>query len=35
MRALLEQSFRAAVAAADPLRILAAHLPHPPRGLLA
>lgn len=32
MRALLEQSFRAAVAAADPLRILAAHLPHPPRG---
>jgi len=32
MRALLEQSFRTAVAAADPLRILAAHLPRPPRG---
>ena len=32
MRALLEQSFRAAVAAADPLRILPAHLPRPPRG---
>jgi hydroxypyruvate reductase len=32
MRALLEQSFRAAVAAADPLRILPAHLPPPPRG---
>lgn len=32
MRALLEESFRAAVAAADPLRILPAHLPVPPRG---
>ena len=32
MRALLEESFRAAVAAADPLKILAAHLPPPPRG---
>jgi hydroxypyruvate reductase len=32
MRALLEASFRAAVAAADPLRILAAHLPPPPKG---
>ena len=32
MRALLEESFRAAVAAADPLRILAAHLPPRPRG---
>ncbi len=32
MRALLEESFRAAVAAADPLQILAAHLPAPPRG---
>jgi hydroxypyruvate reductase len=32
MRALLEESFRAAVAAADPLKILAAHLPEPPRG---
>jgi hydroxypyruvate reductase len=32
MRALLEESFRAAVAAADPLKILAAHLPQPPRG---
>jgi glycerate 2-kinase len=32
MRALLEESFRAAIAAADPLRILAAHLPPPPRG---
>jgi glycerate 2-kinase len=32
MRALLEQSFRAAVAAADPLRILPAQLPPPPRG---
>jgi len=32
MRALLEESFRTAVAAADPLRILAAHLPPPPRG---
>jgi hydroxypyruvate reductase len=32
MRALLEDSFRAAVAAADPLKILPAHLPRPPRG---
>ena len=32
MRALLEESFRAAVAAADPLKILAPHLPAPPRG---
>ncbi len=32
MRALLEQSFRAAVAAADPLKILPTHLPRPPRG---
>jgi len=32
MRALLEESFRAAVAAADPLHILPAHLPAPPRG---
>jgi hydroxypyruvate reductase len=32
MRALLEESFGAAVAAADPLRILAAHLPPRPRG---
>jgi glycerate 2-kinase len=32
MRALLEESFRAAVAAADPLEILAAHLPPPPKG---
>ena len=32
MRALLEESFRAAVAAADPLRTLAAHLPRPPTG---
>jgi hydroxypyruvate reductase len=32
MRALLEESFRAAVAAADPLVILPAHLPRPPRG---
>jgi len=32
MRALLEESFRAAVAAADPLVILPAHLPPPPRG---
>jgi hydroxypyruvate reductase len=32
MRLLLEQSFRAAVAAADPLRILPPHLPRPPRG---
>src|SRR6266850_166070 len=32
MRALLEESFRAAVGAADPLRILAPHLPPPPKG---
>jgi hydroxypyruvate reductase len=32
MRSLLEESFRAAVAAADPLKILPAHLPRPPRG---
>jgi len=32
VRALLEESFRAAVAAADPLRILASQLPPPPRG---
>ena len=32
MRALLEESFRAAVAAADPLQILGAHLPRPPKG---
>jgi hydroxypyruvate reductase len=32
MRALLEESFRAAVAAADPLKILGPHLPPPPRG---
>jgi hydroxypyruvate reductase len=32
MRELLEQSFRAAVAAADPLKILPSHLPRPPRG---
>ncbi len=32
MKALLEESFRAAVAAADPLEILPAHLPSPPRG---
>ena len=32
MRALLEESFRAAVAAADPLGILAPHLPPPPAG---
>jgi glycerate 2-kinase len=32
MRGLLEESFRAAVAAADPLRILAQHLPPAPRG---
>ncbi|HYR35963.1 MAG TPA: glycerate kinase [Burkholderiales bacterium] len=32
MRALLEESFRAAVAAADPRAILAAHLPKPPKG---
>ena len=32
MRELLLESFRAAVAAADPLRILPSHLPQPPRG---
>jgi len=32
MRGLLEESFRAAVAAADPLKILAPHLPAPPPG---
>lgn len=32
MRALLEESFRAAVAAADPLQILASHLPQAPKG---
>jgi glycerate 2-kinase len=32
IRALLEESFRAAVAAADPLQILAAHLPPAPSG---
>ena len=32
MRALLEESFRAAVAAADPLRVLAPHLPSAPKG---
>jgi hydroxypyruvate reductase len=32
MRELLEESFRAAVAAADPLKILGAHLPPPPKG---
>ena len=32
MRALLEESFRAAVAAADPLQILAPHLPPLPKG---
>jgi hydroxypyruvate reductase len=32
MRALLEASFRAAVAAADPRQIVAAHLPKPPKG---
>jgi hydroxypyruvate reductase len=32
MRALLEASFRAAVSAADPLRILPSQLPRPPRG---
>src|SRR5205814_10569819 len=29
---LLIQSFKAAVAAADPLKILPGHLPHPPSG---
>jgi glycerate 2-kinase len=32
MRALLEESFHAAVGAADPLRALGPHLPRPPRG---
>lgn len=32
MRSLLEESFRAAVAAADPLQILGPHLPPPPKG---
>jgi glycerate 2-kinase len=32
MRTLLEESYRAAVAAADPLEILAAHLPSAPKG---
>jgi hydroxypyruvate reductase len=32
MRGLLEESFRAAVAAADPLKTLAPHLPAPPKG---
>jgi glycerate 2-kinase len=32
VRALLEESFRAAVAAADPLKIVAPRLPPPPRG---
>jgi hydroxypyruvate reductase len=32
MRTLLAESFRAAVAAADPLEILPPHLPRPPRG---
>jgi glycerate 2-kinase len=32
MRRLLEDSFRAAVAAADPRRMLGAHLPSPPHG---
>jgi hydroxypyruvate reductase len=32
MRSLLEESFRAAVSAADPLKILGSHLPSPPRG---
>ena len=32
IRALLEESFRAAIAAADPLQILAVHLPPPPSG---
>ena len=32
MRPLLEESFRAAVAAADPLEILAPHLPPAPKG---
>jgi hydroxypyruvate reductase len=32
MRSLLEASFQAAVAAADPRKIVASHLPPPPRG---
>jgi hydroxypyruvate reductase len=32
MRSLLEESFRTAVAAADPLQILASHLPPRPKG---
>ncbi|MBV9190701.1 MAG: glycerate kinase [Betaproteobacteria bacterium] len=32
MRALLEASFRAAVAAADPLQVVAPHLPNAPKG---
>jgi glycerate 2-kinase len=32
MRELLEASFRAAVAAADPLQIVATHLPSRPKG---
>ena len=32
MRQVLLDSFQAAVAAADPLKILAAHLPSPPAG---
>jgi len=32
MRSLLEASFRAAIAAADPLQIVAPHLPSPPKG---
>ena len=32
MRGVLEESFRAAIAAADPLRILGPQLPRPPRG---
>ncbi|MGE0874006.1 MAG: glycerate kinase [Burkholderiales bacterium] len=32
MRSILEDSFRAAVAAADPLKVLPAELPPPPRG---
>jgi hydroxypyruvate reductase len=32
MRSVLEEGFRAAVSAADPLKILGPHLPPPPRG---
>jgi hydroxypyruvate reductase len=32
VRALLQESFKAAVAAADPLQILGPHLPTPPKG---